>query len=140
MKQVIFMGAGLAASISLAAALEPDLSKMDTGKLPRPAAQQDLTYAKDIKPLIQTSCIKCHGPEKPKSGFRVDSRDSLIKGGESKKPAVVPGQSARSPIVLFTSDLVAEMEMPPKDKRPKFAPLTPAQIGILRAWIDQGAK
>ena len=57
-----------------------------------------------------------------KSQFRVDSRAALLKGGESKRPAVVPGHSAKSPIILFASDLVEEMEMPPKDKRAKFPP------------------
>ena len=133
--------AALVASLSLTTGQAADFSKIDVSKLPPPAAKSGLTYATDIKPIVQASCVKCHGPEKPKSKFRVDSREALIKGGESNKAAVVPGQSARSPIILFTSDLVEDMEMPPKEKRgPKFPPLTPAQIGLLRAWIDQGAK
>ena len=114
--------------------------KVDISKLPPPSAKKDLTYDKDIKPLLEKSCVNCHGPEKPKSKYRVDSRAALIKGGDSEEAAVVPGDSAKSPIVQFSADLVEDMEMPPLDKREKYPPLTKDQIGILRAWIDQGAK
>jgi len=52
----------------------------------------------------------------------------------------VPGNSAKSRIIHFSADLVEDMEMPPLDKREKYPPLTKDQIGLLRAWIDQGAK
>jgi hypothetical protein len=84
--------------------------------------------------------VKCHGPEKPKSKYRLDSLASMIKGGESGNAAIVPGKSDKSPLVHFVSGLVEEMEMPPTDKREKYPALTKEQIGILRAWIDQGAK
>lgn len=114
--------------------------KPDISKLPPPASKKDLTYDKDIKPLLETACLKCHGPEKPKSKYRVDSREAMIKGGESEEAAIVPGKSEQSPIVHYVADLVEDMEMPPTDKRDKYPPLTKEQIGILRAWIDQGAK
>lgn len=114
--------------------------KPDISKLPPAASKKDLTYDKDIKPLLENSCLKCHGPEKPKSKYRVDSREALIKGGESEAAAVVPGKSDQSPIVHYVADLVEDMEMPPTEKRDKYPPMTKEQIGILRAWIDQGAK
>jgi len=114
--------------------------KPDISKLPPAASKKDLTYDKDIKPLLENSCLKCHGPEKPKSKYGVDSREALIKGGESEEAAVVPGKSDQSPIVHYVADLVEDMEMPPTDKRDKYPPMTKEQIGILRAWIDQGAK
>lgn len=113
---------------------------VDLSKLPPPAAKTDLTFEKDIKPMFEKTCLNCHGPEKPKSKYRVDSREAAIKGGSSDEPAVIPGKSEKSPMVLFSADLVEEMEMPPIDKREKYPPLTKEQIGILRAWIDQGAK
>jgi hypothetical protein len=118
-----------------AVAADPDISK-----LPAPAAKKNLTYDKDIKPMLENSCLKCHGPEKPKSKYRMDSREDAIKGGSSKEAAVIPGKSEKSPVVLFSADLVEEMEMPPLDKREKFPALTKEQIGLIRAWIDQGAK
>ena len=112
----------------------------DVSKLPPPAAKKDLTYDKDIKPLLQNSCLKCHGAEKPKAKYRVDSREAMIKGGESGDPAIVPGKSEKSLVVLYPADLVVDMEMPPTDKREKYPAWTKDQIALVRAWIDQGAK
>jgi Planctomycete cytochrome C len=114
--------------------------KPDITKLPAPAAKSGLTWDNDIKPLTEKSCVKCHGSEKPKSKYRVDSKESFIKGGESGDQAVVAGKSAESPVVLYVADLVEDMEMPPTDKRDKYPSLTREQIALLRAWIDQGAK
>ena len=138
MKNVVLIGcvaavAGLA--LQLATAADPDISK-----LPPAAKKEGLTFDKDIKPLIENSCLKCHGAEKPKSKYRVDSREAFIKGGESDEAAVIPGKSEKSPVVHYVSDLVADMEMPPTDKRDKYPQLTKDQIGLIRAWIDQGAK
>ncbi len=122
-------------SFSASAAAPPDISK-----LPPPAAKKDLTFDKDIKPLVEKSCLKCHSGEKPKSKYRMDTLASFIKGGESGDPAVVPGKSEKSPVVLFPSDLVTDMEMPPLEKRDKYPAWTKDQIALVRAWIDQGAK
>ena len=114
--------------------------KVDMSKVPPASAKKDLTFDKDIKPILDKSCVKCHSGDKPKSKYRMDTLASVIKGGESGDPAVVPGHSDKSPMVLFASDAVEEMEMPPLEKRDRFPALTKEQIGILRAWIDQGAK
>jgi len=117
-----------------------DKKKADISKLPAPASKAGVTFDNDIKPIIEKSCVKCHGAEKPKSKYRVDSREAFIKGGESDEKAVIAGKSVESPVVLYTADLVEEMEMPPTDKRDKYPALTKDQIALLRAWIDQGAK
>lgn len=114
--------------------------KVDMSKVPPASKQAGVTFAKDIKPILDKSCVKCHSGDKPKSKYRMDSLASVIKGGESGDPAVVPGHSDKSPIVLYTSDAVEEMEMPPTEKRDRFPALTKDQIGLVRAWIDQGAK
>ena len=122
-------------ALQVATAADPDISK-----LPPAAKKEGLTFDKDIKPLLENSCLKCHGAEKPKSKYRVDSREAFIKGGESDEAAVIPGKSEKSPVVHYVADLVVDYEMPPTDKRDKYPKMTPEQIGILRAWIDQGAK
>ena len=123
------------ASLALAADKKPDI-----GKLPAPAGKPGLSFDNDIKPIVEKSCVKCHGSEKPKAKYRVDSKDAFIKGGESDEKAVVAGKSAESPVVHYVADLVEDMEMPPTDKRDKYPALTKEQIALLRAWIDQGAK
>jgi hypothetical protein len=125
------MGLGL----QIATAADPDISK-----LPPAAKKEGLTFDKDIKPLLENSCLKCHGAEKPKSKYRVDSREAFIKGGDSEEASVVPGKSEKSPVVHYVADLVVDLEMPPTDKRDKYPKMTAEQIGLLRAWIDQGAK
>ena len=122
-------------ALQVATAADPDISK-----LPPAAKKEGLTFDKDIKPLLENSCLKCHGAEKPKSKYRVDSREAFIKGGDSDEAAVVAGKSEKSPVIHYVADLVADYEMPPLDKRDKYPKMTPEQIGILRAWIDQGAK
>jgi hypothetical protein len=122
-------------ALQVATAADPDISK-----LPPAAKKEGLTFDKDIKPMLENSCLKCHGAEKPKSKYRVDSREAFIKGGDSEEAAVVPGKSEKSPVVHYVADLVVDMEMPPTDKRDKYPKMTPEQIGLLRAWIDQGAK
>jgi len=118
-----------------AAPAAPASSPIDETKLP-PAATNRIDFLRDIKPILDDHCLKCHGPSKPKGGFRVDNREELLKGGENIK-AVLPGQSAKSPLIHFTARLVDDMEMPPPGKG---EPLTRDQVGLLRAWIDQGVE
>jgi hypothetical protein len=108
---------------------------IDETKLP-PASTNRIDFVRDIKPILDDHCLKCHGPSKPKSGFRVDDREALLKGGENGKD-VIPGHSAKSPLIHFVTRLVEDMQMPPTGKG---EPLTPPQIGLLRAWIDQGVE
>jgi hypothetical protein len=106
---------------------------IDESRLPPPAPQQ-IDFARDIKPILQNNCLKCHSNEKPKSGLRLTSRESALKGGENG-PDILPGQSANSPLIHNVARLVPDMEMPPEGRG---TPLTPEQVGLLRAWIDQG--
>ena len=104
--------------------------------LPR-AANREVNFAKDVRPLLQEHCIACHGPERQKSGYRLDSRDAAIKGGDSGDAAILVEKSAESPLIHFVAGLDADKLMPPKKSdKPR---LTAEQIGILRAWIDHGA-
>ncbi len=109
-------------------------TNIDESQLPAPATNK-IEFVRDIKPIFDASCIRCHGPVKPKSGFRLDSREAALKGGESGMD-IIPGNSAKSPLIHFTAALVEDMEMPPSGKGD---PLSPPQIALLRAWIDQGA-
>ncbi|HXS68947.1 MAG TPA: c-type cytochrome domain-containing protein [Candidatus Polarisedimenticolia bacterium] len=109
-------------------------TNIDESKLP-PVATNHIDFTRDIKPIFDASCIRCHGPVKPKSGFRLDSRATALKGGDNGVD-IIPGNSAKSPIIHFTANLVEDMEMPPPGKGTS---LTDQQVALLRAWIDQGA-
>ena len=68
-----------------------------SAKLP-PAAKAKVSYKKDIKPLIEKSCLNCHGPKKrPKGKFRIDTRELALKGGY-EGVAIIPGKSEKSPL------------------------------------------
>lgn len=125
----------LAAGIAHAA----DEGKPDLSKLPKAADKAGLTYEKDIKPIFEKSCVKCHSGEKPKGKYSMESLEAVIKGGKEGK-GIVAGKSTESPVLLFSADAVVDMEMPPTDKRDKFPALTKDQLALVRAWIDQGAK
>ena len=105
-------------------------------ELPSPASLT-VDFERDVRPLLQDRCIACHGPDKQKSGYRLDARDTAIKGGDSGDAAIIPGKSTDSPLIRFVAGLDADMLMPPKKSdKPR---LTASEIGVLRAWIDQGA-
>src|SRR5205809_6410904 len=97
-----------------------------------PAATRPINFTKDVKPILEASCVKCHGRGRAKGGFRLDTRETLLKGGDSGA-AVVAGKSEESYLIELVSGLDAENVMPKKGSR-----LKPEQISILRGWIDQG--
>src|SRR5215831_19194071 len=77
---------------------------IDTNQLP-PAAQIKVDYEKDIRPILEQNCLKCHGPERPKSRFRLDNRESALKGGEENTDDIVPGHSDRSKLIHYIARL-----------------------------------
>lgn len=93
-------------------------------------------FAREVRPILERSCFGCHGPEKQKSGYRLDVKDIAIKGGESGEAAMVPHDAGKSPLIRYVSGGDAEMQMPPlKSGTP---PLTGAEVRTLRDWIDAG--
>src|SRR5437763_820852 len=105
----------------------------DPSKLPPPAARK-VDYAKDIQPLFANACYSCHGDKKQQSSLRLDRKADALGGGENGK-AIVPGKSADSLLIRYVAGLDPDIKMPPKGER-----LTAEQVGLLRAWIDQGAE
>ena len=102
------------------------------------AARGPVDFARDVQPILRERCWGCHGAEKQKSNYRLDRRADAIKGGDSGDAAIVVGKGAESPMVRFTAGLDEDMLMPPKKSgKPR---LTADEIGVLRAWIDDGAK
>src|SRR5262249_37719582 len=120
---------GLLAAVSGA----DDDKPPDVSKLP-PAAKGVMDFRRDIRPIFEARCLRCHGPEKQKSGLRLDSGAAALKGGDSGA-VIVPGKSAASRLIHLVGGLEEDTPMPPTGKR-----LSAAEVGKLRAWIDQGAK
>lgn len=101
--------------------------------LPPPAGHK-INFDQDIQPILEENCLRCHGSEKPRGGFRLDNRVGALKGGENGVD-IVPGNSTNSPLIHFVAYQVENMEMPPPGRGKQ---LTPEEISLLRAWIDQG--
>lgn len=108
-------------------------SETEADKLPPPAAQK-IDFVRDISPILQNHCLKCHSEEKPRSHFRLTSRESALKGGEHGVD-ILPGNSAQSPLIRYVARLDEEIAMPPEGRG---TPLDAHEIALLRAWIDQG--
>ncbi len=98
-----------------------------------PAAARRVEFERDVRPLLTATCVSCHGPAKQKGGLRLDRKGDALRGGDSG-PVIVPGKGAESSMVLLASGADANQVMPPKGTH-----LTAEQVGVLRAWIDQGA-
>ena len=98
-------------------------------------ASADVDFAKDVKPILESTCIRCHGAQKTKGKLRLDSRDGLTKGSENG-PVVVAGKPAESKLFQLASQpKTSEDRMPPEGE-----PLSQAQVETLRKWISEGAK
>jgi uncharacterized membrane protein len=134
----------LAIAASLGLALLPvraDDAKLDPSKLPPASTATGVTYAKDIKPIFDNSCTKCHSGEKAKSKLHLDSLEGALKGGKNA-PDIIAGKSGQSPLVYAVAHVGDDDDdfMPPLKNKANIGPLTPEQVGLIRAWIDQGAK
>ena len=90
---------------------------------------------------MDTSCAKCHSGDKPKARLKLDSLENALKGDRDGK-IIIAGDSAKSRMILSAAHATKDdmLWMPPPHNKANIGPLTPEQIGLLRAWIDQGAK
>jgi mono/diheme cytochrome c family protein len=125
--------AGLIGGVASSVADGTGEGEIDLSKLPAPA-EREVDFVRDIQPIFQASCVECHGPDKQKSDFRLDVKAMAMEGG-SIGQSIISGNSAESPIIHYVADLVEDMRMPPKGDA-----LSAESIGLLRAWIDQGAQ
>ena len=91
-------------------------------------------FARDVRPVLEKHCYACHGPDKQKSGLRLDVKEAAFKGGDGHGPAVVPGKPAESPLVRSVSGADNDLVMPPKGPR-----LSAAEVAALTRWVEAGA-
>src|SRR4051812_17116560 len=75
-------------------------------------------FETNVRPVLVDQCYKCHSAtsKSVKGGLRVDTREGLLKGGESGAPAVVPGDVKRSKLIEAVRYGNADLQMPPKDR------------------------
>src|SRR5436305_10488632 len=96
------------------------------------SAAEPIDFAHDIVPILRTHCGQCHTGDKKKGGYSMNTRTSVIAGGESG-PAVVVGKSGTSELIRRVLSHNKDEQMPPEGPR-----LGEAQVNLLRRWIDGG--
>ncbi len=104
----------------------------EVGKLPA-AVKRPVAFVRDVQPIFSGACYSCHGEKKQKNSYRLDQKAVALGGGDDGGD-IVPGHSEKSRLIAYVAGLDTEKVMPPKGDK-----LTDEQIGVLRAWIDQGA-
>ncbi|HEY2783797.1 MAG TPA: DUF1553 domain-containing protein [Fimbriiglobus sp.] len=110
----------------------PRLAAFCVALLAGSARAADVDFARDVMPILSDKCFRCHGPDEKarKKKLRLDTKEGAAR-------VVTPGKSAESELYRRVSSTDADERMPPVNAN---RPLTAAQIGILKAWIDGGAK
>ncbi len=100
------------------------------------AEAADVDFDRDVRPLLATHCIACHGGVKKAGGISFLTRDDAVVAGDSGAEAIVPGDPTASEVVRrVTSDDESERMPPPEHGRR----LNPAELATLRRWIEAGA-
>ncbi|MBX9627095.1 MAG: DUF1549 domain-containing protein [Gemmataceae bacterium] len=102
--------------------------------LPAAAPAADVEFVRDVRPILEEHCHGCHGPDKQKSGLRLDVKEAAFRGGDGHGPAVVPGKPADSPLVRSVGGADKDLVMPPKGPR-----LSAAEVATLTKWVEGGA-
>lgn len=146
------MALGLSVSFSLAEGDDAAHAENTPKELPPASTKQGVTFENDIKPLFEASCVKCHSGQRAKGKLYLDTLEGVKKGSE-EGPVLKEGDSANSFIVKAAARINPKTMMPPPPRKPRPGPdgqlpppqeppkpLTPEEVGLLRAWIDQGAN
>jgi mono/diheme cytochrome c family protein len=110
------------------------LAVVSVGPADGAAAPAKVGFNRDIRPLLANHCYACHGPDKEKreADLRLDLRETAVRS------AIVPGTAAKSPLVQRVSSNDPDEQMPPPDSKRRR--LSPAEVALIRQWIDEGAQ
>src|SRR5436190_19062832 len=97
----------------------------------RVATPAAIDFEKDVRPLFEQHCFKCHGSEKQKGGLRFDTKQGAFTAGESGEKPIIPGHASESRLIKLVSSTKDEERMPSKGE-----PLSVSQIDLIKLWID----
>jgi hypothetical protein len=123
--------------------MENNSKSADQNALPPPSAaasSREISFVRDIQPILVRSCVGCHSGDEPQGTLSMTEIAPLLQGGETGVAAIVPGSSAESLMFIAAAGTNGELRMPPLAERQKFPPLSAAELGALKRWIDTGAS
>ena len=99
------------------------------------SASDRVDFVGDIRPIFESHCYSCHGPDKQKSGLRLDIKAAAFKGGEYYPPTIAVGEPEKSTLIHVISGKHKELRMPPKGPG-----LNKEEIGKLSQWDRTGSR
>jgi len=102
-----------------------------------PTRDKPVSYAREVSEILDAKCVGCHGATLAEGKLKMEDLAGLLKGGKHG-PALKPGVSDESLLFKMAAHRV-EPVMPPVEKK-DLKPLTPEELGLLKLWIDAGAK
>lgn len=105
------------------------------GSLHAQEAPTRTRFLRDIAPILNRRCAGCHGPKKTEGGYRLHAFANLMTAGESEASPIVAGKPEKSEIYRRLIETDEDLRMPQLDD-----PLSAEEIGLIRNWIQQGAK
>ena len=112
-------------------------------KAPLPIAEvkrdTPVDFDREVRPFLSDNCFSCHCQTTSKGGLNLETPELMLKGGDSGT-AIVAGKAMDSLVLQAAAHLDDDTAMPPRDNKAKAKNLTPEQLGLLKLWIDQGAK
>ena len=102
-----------------------------------PNRKEPVSYAQEIADILDAKCVGCHSGALSENKLNLEDVPGLLKGGKNG-PAIVAGKAEESLLFKMAAHRALPV-MPPKDKKDQ-TPLTPEELGLLKLWIDAGAK
>ena len=111
------------------------------GALPvaEPPQAGEVRFEAQVAPFLNDNCLACHCKTTTKGGLNLETRELMLKGGDTGA-AVVPGDPLKSLLFTAATHVDPDTAMPPRDNKAKAKNLSPQQLGLLKLWIQQGAK
>jgi mono/diheme cytochrome c family protein len=102
------------------------------------AAEPDemVSFSRQIAPILIEKCVACHGPKQPKSNYRLDTFEAMLRPGEFELPPVTPGKLDESELYRLVAEETSKDSWMPKGGER----LGDEQIALIRRWIEQGAR
>jgi WD40 repeat protein len=118
-------------------AQQPAAAKLKPIEVKVPSRKEPVSYAKEVAEILESKCVGCHSSVLAENRLSLEDVSGMLKGGK-RGPALVPGQADESLMFKLAAHRVGPA-MPPKDKQVN-KPMTPEELGLLKLWIDSGAK
>ena len=111
----------------------------DSKVSPDASKSRELTFAREVRPILADHCFACHGPDDRarKAGLRLDTKTGAFAPLKSGGRTIVPGNPDESELVFRVESNDSELHMPPKKSGKR---LPADQVAVLRRWVEQGAS